>query len=83
MFERPDVGERAILVHIDFTSYEDSEDPGEFRELVTSLALSPLPRLMARVNSPAPAYSSVRVSWKKFVTPSVPTAPTSCSSITL
>lgn len=36
MFERPDVGERAVLVHIDFTVHEDTEDPDEFRELVSS-----------------------------------------------
>ena len=36
MFERPDVGERAILVHLDLYSDEHSEDPEEFRELVAS-----------------------------------------------
>ena len=37
MFERPDVGERAVLVHIEFSSHgSEAEDLGEFRELVTS-----------------------------------------------
>jgi len=42
LFERPDVGERAVLVHIDFTAHEDTEDPGEFRELVTSAGVEPV-----------------------------------------
>ena len=36
MFERPDTGERAVLVHLDFTSEKEREDPDEFRELVKS-----------------------------------------------
>ncbi|OEY65246.1 ribosome rescue GTPase HflX [Marinobacter sp. X15-166B] len=36
MFDRPDVGERAVLVHMELSSHSDTEDLGEFRELVTS-----------------------------------------------
>ena len=43
MFERPDVGERAILVHIEFSSHEEAEDLGEFRELVWSAGVEPVP----------------------------------------
>ena len=42
MFERPDVGERAILVHIEFSSHEEAEDLGEFRELVWSAGVEPV-----------------------------------------
>ncbi|SFR52485.1 GTP-binding protein HflX [Marinobacter daqiaonensis] len=43
MFERPNVGERAVLVHIEFTSHgSESEDPGEFRELVISANVEPV-----------------------------------------
>ncbi len=36
LFERPKGGERAVLVHVDFSSREDSQDPREFEELVQS-----------------------------------------------
>ncbi len=36
MFDRPDTGERAVLVHIDFTTESEREDPEEFKELVKS-----------------------------------------------
>jgi GTPase len=42
LFERPDVGERAILVHIEFSAYDDKEDLGEFRELVWSAGVEPV-----------------------------------------
>jgi len=54
LFERPDVGERAILVHIDFTSYEDTEDPGEFRELVTSAGVEPVATINGSRKQPSP-----------------------------
>lgn len=54
MFERPDVGERAIIVHIDFTSYEDAEDPGEFRELVTSAGVEPVATINGSRKQPSP-----------------------------
>ena len=42
MFERPDVGERAILVHIEFSAYDEIEDLDEFRELVWSAGVEPV-----------------------------------------
>ena len=35
-FERPDFGERAILVHLNLNSESEPEDVGEFKELVKS-----------------------------------------------
>lgn len=40
-FERPDAGETAILVHIDFHDEQEREDPGEFLELVKSAGAEP------------------------------------------
>ncbi|MBD3641846.1 MAG: GTPase HflX [Marinobacter sp.] len=54
MFERPDVGERAVLVHIDFTAHEDSEDPEEFRELVTSAGVEPVAVITGSRKQPSP-----------------------------
>ena len=54
MFERPDVGERAVLVHIDFTVHDDSEDPGEFRELVTSAGVEPVASVTGSRKQPSP-----------------------------
>lgn len=54
MFERPDVGERAVLVHIDFTAHDDSEDPGEFRELVTSAGVEPVTLVTGTRKFPSP-----------------------------
>ncbi|QSP94575.1 GTPase HflX [Marinobacter salinisoli] len=54
MFERPDVGERAVLVHIDFTAYDDAEDPGEFRELVTSAGVEPVALVEGTRKQPSP-----------------------------
>lgn len=54
LFERPDVGERAVLVHIDFTAHEDTEDPGEFRELVTSAGVEPVAMVTGTRKQPSP-----------------------------
>ncbi|MBW7470585.1 GTPase HflX [Marinobacter sp. M216] len=54
MFERPDVGERAILVHIDFTSQQETEDPEEFRELVTSAGVEPVAEVNGSRKQPSP-----------------------------
>ncbi|MBD3897706.1 GTPase HflX [Halomonas sp. ML-15] len=40
-FERPDAGETAILVHIDFQDEQEREDSGEFLELVRSAGAEP------------------------------------------
>ncbi|WP_417543942.1 ribosome rescue GTPase HflX [Marinobacter sp.] len=54
MFERPDVGERAILVHIDFTSHDGSEDPDEFRELVSSAGVEAVGTVTGSRKLPTP-----------------------------
>jgi len=54
LFDRPDVGERAILVHIDFTSHDNSEDPDEFRELVTSAGVEPVAVVTGSRKQPSP-----------------------------
>ena len=56
MFERPDVGERAVLVHIDFTAHDDTEDPGEFRELVTSAGVEPVATVTGTRKQPSPRF---------------------------
>jgi GTPase len=42
LFERPKGGERAVLVHVDFSSRVDAEDPQEFEELVQSAGGEPV-----------------------------------------
>lgn len=54
MFERPDVGERAILVHIEFSAHDGTEDPGEFRELVTSAGVEPMAMVTGTRKQPSP-----------------------------
>lgn len=54
MFERPDVGERAILVHIDFSSHDGSEDPDEFRELVASAGVEAVGTVTGSRKQPSP-----------------------------
>ena len=54
MFERPDVGERAILVHIEFSSHEEAEDLGEFRELVWSAGVEPVGVVTGSRKQPSP-----------------------------
>jgi GTP-binding protein HflX len=41
-FDRPDSGERAILVHLDLHSESEREDPREFEELVLSAGGDPM-----------------------------------------
>lgn len=54
MFERPEVGERAIIVHIDFSAYDDTEDPDEFRELVWSAGVEPVGVVTGTRKQPSP-----------------------------
>jgi len=56
LFERPDVGERAVLVHIEFTAHDDAEDPGEFRELVTSAGVEPVMMVTGSRKHPSPRF---------------------------
>ena len=54
MFERPDSGERAILVHVNFPSGTDQEDLQEFTELVCSAGAEPVATVTATRSAPEP-----------------------------
>ncbi len=51
-FERPDVGERAILVHLKLNSESEPEDPREFEELVISAGGDPVEFMTGSRQSP-------------------------------
>ncbi|GHC19675.1 ribosome rescue GTPase HflX [Aidingimonas halophila] len=53
-FERPDAGETAILVHIDFQDEQAREDPGEFLELVRSAGAEPVSMMQGSRRRPDP-----------------------------
>ena len=53
-FERPDSGEGAILVHIDFPEGAEKEDPREFEELVRSAGLDTLSLVTGTRATPDP-----------------------------
>jgi GTP-binding protein HflX len=53
-FERPDSGERAVLVHIDFPEGDDREDPREFEELVLSAGGDPVAMVTGSRSTPHP-----------------------------
>ena len=53
MFERPDAGERAVLVHITLESETEPEDPDEFRELVSSAGVSCVALVTGTRNQPS------------------------------
>jgi len=51
-FERPDSGERAVLVHPEMTDEAEQEDRREFKELVLSAGAEPVELLVARRQHP-------------------------------
>ena len=51
-FERPDFGERAVLVHLKLNSESEPEDPREFEELVLSAGGDPVEFLTGSRISP-------------------------------
>lgn len=53
-FERPDSGETAVLVHIDFPEGDDREDPREFEELVLSAGGDPVVIVTGARSTPDP-----------------------------
>ncbi|WP_010322516.1 ribosome rescue GTPase HflX [Marinobacterium stanieri] len=55
-FERPESGERAILVHIDFSSEEDRENPRELEELALSAGADPVEFLTGSRADPSPKF---------------------------
>ena len=56
MFERPESGTRAVLVHIDFRVVNEQESLGEFSELVRSAALDPVFVVKGVRKAPDPKY---------------------------
>ncbi|WP_251976869.1 ribosome rescue GTPase HflX [Salinicola avicenniae] len=53
-FERPDAGETAILVHVDFQDEQEREDPGELLELVRSAGAEPATLIQGSRRRPDP-----------------------------
>jgi GTP-binding protein HflX len=53
-FDRPDSGERAVLVHLNLASEAEREDPREFEELVLSAGGDPVAYVMGQRNAPHP-----------------------------
>ncbi|ARU55908.1 GTPase HflX [Oleiphilus messinensis] len=56
MFDRPDSGERAVLVHLDFHRDSEKEDPQEFKELVVSAGVEPVDFVTGVRDQPSPRY---------------------------
>ena len=53
-FDRPDSGERAVLVHLNLYSESEREDPREFEELVLSAGGDPVAYVMGQREAPHP-----------------------------
>lgn len=56
MFERPESGERAVLVHLDLQQDSEREDLDEFRELVVSAGADPVAVVTGARRYPEPKY---------------------------
>ncbi len=54
LFERPESGERVVLVHVDFTGHAEREDPREFEELAVSAGALPVARVTGKRVAPDP-----------------------------
>lgn len=55
-FDRPESGERAILVHLNLSTEADREDPREFEELVLSAGGDPVDYVFGQRDAPHPRY---------------------------
>tara|TARA_B100000446_G_scaffold32638_1_gene28095 strand:- start:10751 stop:12040 length:1290 start_codon:yes stop_codon:yes gene_type:complete len=55
-FERPDSGELAVLVHLEFPKHTDPDDPREFEELVLSAGGDPVDFVTGQRSSPHARY---------------------------
>ncbi|ROR98757.1 GTP-binding protein HflX [Sinobacterium caligoides] len=55
-FERPEYGELAVLVHIDFAQDAQREDPREFEELVLSAGGDPVAYVLGQRKLPTPRF---------------------------
>ncbi|MCB1690338.1 MAG: GTPase HflX, partial [Halioglobus sp.] len=53
-FDRPDSGERAVLVHLNLASELEREDPREFEELVLSAGGDPVAYVLGSRSAPHP-----------------------------
>ncbi|GMG85880.1 ribosome rescue GTPase HflX [Biformimicrobium ophioploci] len=53
-FDRPESGELAVLVHLDFSSISSPEDPREFEELAISAGADPVAFVFGRRATPDP-----------------------------
>ena len=56
MFDRPEAGERAVLVHLDFTTDKEREDSDEFKELVSSAGVNAVAMVTGSRKQPGPRY---------------------------
>lgn len=56
LFERPQSGERVVLVHVDFTGHAESEDLREFEELAVSAGALPVATVTGRRATPDPHF---------------------------
>ena len=55
-FDRPDSGEKTILVHLVIDSEEERDDPTEFLELALSAGASPVAKISGTRRQPAASY---------------------------
>ena len=55
-FERPNAGERAVLVHLDFQSEDEREELDEFKDLVVSAGAEPVAIVRGSRRTPDPKY---------------------------
>lgn len=55
-FDRPDSGELAVLVHLEFPKHTDPDDPREFEELVLSAGGDPVEFISGQRSSPHARY---------------------------
>jgi len=55
-FDRPDSGEKTVLVHLVINSEEERDDPTEFEELARSAGASPVAYIGGTRRQPAPSY---------------------------
>ena len=55
-FDRPDSGEKAVLVHLVIDSEEERDDPTEFEELARSAGASPVAYIGGTRRQPAPSH---------------------------
>jgi len=56
LFERPESGERAVLVHLDLQQEAEREELEEFRELVVSAGVEPIAVVTGARRIPEPKY---------------------------